>query len=137
MSGDPVVTCRVCGTRHGKRYMCDPLLQIVNIMMDAAEAKDMPVIEFLKSEPLPDRAGMLGDGAVLCRQIIVKAATVPISVEGKHVITQPCLIWTGEDADGKPLPQWAFPGSAYELRAVRDLTDQMAEMAIRRAEAGG
>ena len=134
---DQVITCRACGKRHGKRYMCDPLYEVLNVMMDAAEAKDMPVTEFLKGDLPPDRAGMLGEGTVMCRQIVVKAGVVPFSIGGQPVITQPCLVWTGEDADGKQLPMWTFPGSSVELRAIRDLTDRMTEMAIRRAEAGG
>ena len=137
MSSDPVITCRGCGRRHGKRYMCDPLLQVFTAMMDAAEAKDMPVTEFIKGKPPPGAAGLLGSDTVMCRQIMIKGAVVPFTVAGAPVITQPCLIFTGEDADGGTLPQWAFPGSASEIRALRDVMDRMTEMAIRRAEAGG
>jgi hypothetical protein len=134
---DPLITCRGCGHRHARRYMCDPLLQVFTAIMDAAEARDIPVTEFIRGEPPPHLAGMLGDDTVLCRQIIIKGAVVPFTLGDAPVITQPALIFTGQDADGKSLPQWVFPGSAHEVRALRDVMDRMTEMAIRRAEARG
>jgi hypothetical protein len=130
---DPVITCRACGKRHGSRYMCDPLQQVVSAMLDEAAKNDIPVTEFLKRQPLPDRAGMLGDGTVLLKQLKVAGAVVPFEVDGKPLATSPALVFTGLDADGNELPQWVYAGSAYELRTARDLVDRMTEMAIRRA----
>jgi hypothetical protein len=132
------ITCRACGKRHGDRYLCDPIAAIVKMMMDAAEAADMTVTELAKSTPLGNVAGMLGDDTVLCRQIVVKAGVVPFeSAAGQTTMTLPALIFTGHDADSKPLPQWVFAASPHEMRMVRDTVDRMTEMAIRRAEAGG
>jgi hypothetical protein len=130
------ITCRACGTRHGERYMCDPLAAIVKMMMSAAEELDVTVTELAATKPPKDMAGILGDDTVLCKQIIVKGGVVPFESTGEAVIL-PALIFTGRDADTKPLPHWVFAGSSHELRMVRDTVDRMTEMAIRRAEAGG
>lgn len=131
---NPVIRCRACGKRHGKRHLCDPLMGIVEAMMDAAEKNDTPITEFMEAKPIAGAAGMLGPGTVLCRQLLVYGAVVPFRIAGKPAVTNPALVFTGEDADGKKLPQWVFAGSTYELRALRDVVDRMTEMAIRRAE---
>lgn len=131
---NPVITCRACGKRHGKRHLCDALLAVVETMMDAAEKNDIPVTEFIKGEPINKNVrDLLGEDKVLTRRIVVAGGVMPISVSGKLISANPALIFTGEDADGRPLPQWVFAGSPYELRNVRDLVDRMTEMAIRRA----
>jgi hypothetical protein len=133
-----VITCRACGNRHGSRYLCDPLQEVVRAMMDEAEKHDMPVQEFAKNPPpaaephevhaLGGLTHKLGPDAMLVRQVLVKAGVLEIAG-----MNRPVLIFTGLDADNRPLPNWTFPGSPYELRAIRNLVDEMTEMAIRRA----
>ena len=131
----PTITCRACGKRHGRRWMCDPVQKLVRAMMDAAEASDMPVTEFAEKQKIrPDAASLLGEGTRLLRQLVIKAGVVPWENEGQAIIIHPCLVITGTDAEGSEIPHYVFPGTSFELRKVRDVMDRMTEMAIRRAE---
>jgi hypothetical protein len=106
-------------------------------MLDALTARGMefsaPTIEF--EDPVEGSASMLGEGTVLMRQLVVKAAVIPVAGTPR-----PALIFTGLDMEGRTLPSWIIPGDVEDIRKVRRLVRDVSEMAIRAARkqaAGG
>lgn len=99
-------------------------------MLDALLAQgqrfDMPTIEF--DEPVPGAAGMLGTDTVLVRQLVVKAALIPVAGTPR-----PALVFTGLDAEGRTLPSWFYPGDTRDIQRARQLVCAMADLAIRTA----
>jgi hypothetical protein len=136
LKNPPTITCRFCGQRHGERYLCDPIQEMVNVILTAAEEKDMTAQEFMSQEQHPVQTDLLGEGTIMARQIVIAGAVVPMSVHNRPMTPFPALVFTGQDANGEKLPQWVFVASPYELRKIRDLCDHMTEMAIRRAREG-
>jgi hypothetical protein len=122
----PSGACRFCDEEHPANFMCPPARRVLDALIERGTRFDMPTIEF--DEPVEGVAGMLGDGTVLIRQLVVKAGLLPVAGTPR-----PTLIFTGQDADGRVLPQWVYPGDIREIKRARRLVCEVADMAIRAA----
>lgn len=87
----------------------------------------------LPSLELEEPLLMTGDWAAdqLMGQFVVKAGLFP----GPGAIMHPAIVVTGQDVHGRVLPQWIYASADTDLRAAAALVDEMAELAIRRADA--
>lgn len=125
-SPSPVGACRFCDKEHPADFMCAPARKVLDALLERGTRFDMPTVEF--DEPVEGVAAMLGDDTVLVRQFVAKAALLPVAGTPR-----PTLIFTGQDAEGRVLPQWVYPGSVQEIRQARRLVCDVADMAIRAA----
>ncbi len=125
----PLHTCSYCGRMHSPTHLCPTARRVLDALREKGMQFDLEPLEFPEVVP----AGLTGQAAsvadVLCRQITVTAALVPI---GSSQTNLPALIISGRDMDG-PLPRWLYAGGPGELRRLAILVKDMAEMAIRRA----
>lgn len=122
---DVTTECRYCDQVHDARFLCDPAKRFLDAVAAQGQRFDMPTIEL--DEPYLG-ADVFGPGTVLLQQVVVMAATVPVAG-----VPRPVLIFTGTDAEGKPLPQWLYAGAASEIRRTVKLVSDMGELAIRTA----
>jgi hypothetical protein len=118
-----ITDCRYCDQPHDGRFLCDPARRFLEA--EQGQRFDMPTMEL--DEPFLE-ADAFGAGTVLLKQLVVLAATVPVAG-----VPRPMLIFTGTDAEGKPLPRWLYPGAASEIRRAIKLVSDMGELAIRTA----
>jgi hypothetical protein len=109
------------------RFLCDPAKAFLDALRARGESLTMPSIEL--SEPVPPLGFGQDAGDTLVRQLVVQASLV--SAAGT---THPGLIFTGRGLTAR-LPQWTYVGTDEELRAAARLVHDMAELAIRRADA--
>lgn len=121
--------CPYCGQRHDLRYLCDPAKALLDAMRQKAESYDVPTKEF--DDPIPAFGSGFGGVDVLMRQFMVYAATVPV---GK--VYWPCLIFTGQDSKGNPLPKWVLANTPERIEGVVEIVRKNAETAIRAAAEG-
>lgn len=121
-----MIHCRYCENNHGDLLLCPPAKRVLDALYAQGQQFNLPTIEF--PEPIT-HAGALGGNALLIRQLVVKAAVVDVAG-----VARPVLIFTGQDLDGHPLPEWVQPGEDDSLRRISKLVDGMTEMAIRRAK---
>lgn len=119
--------CRYCDQRHHPTYLCEPAKRVLDALHAQGQRFDMPTVEL--TAPI-NHADAFGEGTVLVAQLVVKAGLVPVAS-----VTRPVLIFTGRDSDGKILPQWLYCAAPADIRKVVKLVADMAEMAIRRAQA--
>lgn len=117
--------CRYCENEHGDLLLCAPAKRVLDALYAKGQRFDMPTVEFPEPITGPDA---LGDGTVLCAQMVVKAGIIPVAG-----YPRPALIFTGQDIAGNVLPQWVLPGEGPDLRRTARLVQDMTEMAIRRA----
>jgi hypothetical protein len=122
----PPVACRFCDKEHAPDFMCPPARRVLDALVERGTRFDMPTVEF--GEPVPGSAEMLGEGTVLVRHLVVKAALVPVAGTPR-----PALVFTGQDAEGRTLPSWIYPGDVQGIRRARQLVCDVADMAIRAA----
>jgi hypothetical protein len=120
-----IIHCRYCDSDHGDLLLCRPAKRVLDALYARGQRFDMPTVEF--PDPITGPAA-LGDGTVLCAQIVAKGGILPVAG-----IPRPVLILTGQDITGNVLPQWVVPGEGPDLRRIAALVHDMAEMAIRRA----
>jgi hypothetical protein len=126
----PLVRCRYCENEHGDLLLCQPAKRVLDALLERGQRFDMPTIEFPEAIGGP---GMLGPGTVLVRQLVAKAAILPVAD-----VPRPTLILTGQDLAGNVLPEWVYPAGAGDLNRAAKLVSDMVEMAVRRArQAGG
>ena len=120
------IDCPWCRGRHGIRFLCDPAAAILTASIERGEAATMPTIEFddAVDPTLDPRADQL------VSQLVVKGSLIG----GPGGITHPGLVFIGQDADRRRLPQWVYVGTDGELRSIAKLVHDMAELAIRRAD---
>lgn len=122
----PMIRCRYCESDHGDLLLCQPAKRVLDALVERGMSFDMPTLEF----PEPVEGGLgLGEDVVLVRQLVVKAATIPIAD-----IPRPALLFTGRDASLRTLPQWFYPGTPDEIRKAVKLVRDVGEMAVRGAE---
>jgi hypothetical protein len=124
-----LIQCRYCDSRHGDLLLCAPAKKVLDALYAQGQRFDMPTVEF--PEPVTG-PGALGGNTVLVRQMVVKAATMPVAG-----VSRPVLIFTGRDLAESVLPEWVYPGDATDLRRTSKLVHDMTEMAIRRAREEG
>lgn len=124
-----LINCYWCEGQHGDLLLCAPAKHILDELYKQGTRHKMPTVEF--SEPVHG-AAMFGEGSVLLAQLVVKAAIVPVAG-----VERPTLIFTGLDAEEKPLPSWIYPGSPEDIREAVKLVSDTADMAIRAAKRGG
>lgn len=120
------VDCPWCRESHGRRFLCDAAAAILGDSMQRGRSGTLPAIEM--DQPLPMTPDP--DADVIVAQLVVKAGMVP----GPGGVIHPVLVFTGLDADRRVLPQWVYLAGNEELRAAAPLVQEMAELAIRRAD---
>ena len=126
MSGRAVAAhCRYCEGSHGEQFLCDPARRVLDALLERGQRFDMPVIEF--PEPI-NHADAFGEDTVLVAGLTVKAG-----VTGVAGTPQPVLVFTGNDIDGRPLPNWLYVASPADIKRIVKLVGDMGVMAIRRA----
>jgi hypothetical protein len=121
------IDCPWCRTTHGRRFLCDPAAAILTTYVERGESGTMPTVELdapvdLAPDPNAD---------TLVSQLVVKGALIP----APGGVTHPALVFSGQDAERRRLPQWVYVGTDGQLRAASQLVHDMTEMAIRRADA--
>ena len=117
---EPIVDCPWCETRHGGRYLCDPVKLYLAAIAAKAGSYDLPNLEFDKPVEFPPE---LGD--VLMRQFVVNGGTADVGG-----VRRPLVVITGRDAQDKPLPRWTFIGTTQEIVRIRNTFDRMVSLAI-------
>jgi hypothetical protein len=128
VSGPPP-DCRYCEQPHDRDLLCDPARRVLDALYAQGQRFDMPTVEF--PDPV-SHADAFGSGTVLVAQVVVKAAVTEVAG-----VPRPVLVFTGQDSDGRLLPQWLYCGAASEVRKIVKLVADMGEMAIRRARQQG
>ena len=140
----PLIHCRYCENEHDDQFLCGPAKRVLDALLERGQRFDMPTVEFPEAITGADA---LGPGTVLIRQLVAKAAIVPIAevtvlirqLVAKAAIVpiaevpRPTLVLTGQDIAGNVLPQWVYPADATDLGRVVRLVGDMVEMAVRRA----
>ena len=114
--------CPWCERAHDDRYLCDTARLVLDGVRARADELRLPTTEL--SKPVWGTA----DGLVLLRQIIVRAAVIPIGG-----IDRPALIFTGQDQGGRQLDRWAYVGTKKQVHETVKLVSDMGQLAIRRA----
>lgn len=78
--------CRLCRTRHGDRYLCDPGRALIDAMYARGESYNMPTIELDEPIEAPHTLGDLHKpgGDRLMRQLVVNAALIPTGPGTTH-----------------------------------------------------
>lgn len=122
---DAITDCRYCEQRHAGEFLCDPARKVLDALVERGQRFDMPVVEFPEAI---NHADAFGADTVLVAGVVVKAAVTDVAG-----IPQPVLIFTGNDIDGKPLPNWLYVASPRDIKRVVGLVSEMGTMAIRRA----
>jgi hypothetical protein len=117
--------CRYCEQRHDPKLLCDPARRVLDALLARGQRFDMPVVEFPEAI---NHADAFGANTVLVAGLVVKAAVTEVAG-----IPQPVLIFTGNDVDGRTLPNWLYVASARDMKRVMGLVTEMGTMAIRRA----
>lgn len=129
------IHCIHCDAHHTPRYLCDPARAILDALAAQAASRSMPTLEFL-DQPLesnPFRFGA-GPGDALLLQLVIQAATVPIGETG---MLRPAVVFTGQDHNGRPLPQWLYAATPQQLDEATTLFRDMAALAVKAARRGG
>jgi hypothetical protein len=121
-----LTACRYCDSAHRRDFLCDPARRVLDALVARGQQFSGPTIEF--DEPIPGSAAMLGEGTVLMRQLVVKAAVIPVAGTPR-----PALIFTGLDMEGRVLPSWIYPGDVEDIKKARRLVRDVSEMAIKAA----
>lgn len=119
---EPVGDCRYCETAHAEEFLCAPAKRVLDALYAQGQRFDMPTIEF--PEPI-NHADAFGQDTVLLAQVVVKAATTPVAG-----VSRPVLIFTGQDIDGRTLPNWLYCASPPDIKRVVKLTSDMGTLAI-------
>lgn len=117
--------CRYCETRHDARWLCDPARKVLDALLERGQRFDMPAVEFPEAI---NHADAFGEDTVLVAGVVVKAGVAEVAGT-----PQPVLIFTGNDIDGRPLPNWLYCASPPDMKRVMKLVTDMGTMAIRRA----
>ncbi len=120
------VDCLWCRSSHGRRFLCDAAAAVLQASIERGESGTMPAVEF---DDLVDDAP---DPRVdqLVSQLVVKGAVV----DGPGGVAHPALVFTGQDAERRRLPQWVYVASDAQLRQAVTLVRDMTELAIRRTD---
>lgn len=121
-----MVDCDWCRTKHHKRFLCDPVVAMLDAMRARGDEATMPTLEF--DDTLPATVDPNSDQ--LLSQIVIQAAVI-----GLPGVNHPGIIITGMDADRRPLPKWMYAGTDQQLRSIVKLMREMADLAIRQADA--
>lgn len=122
---ETITDCRYCETRHEARRLCDPAKRVLDALLERGQRFDMPTVEFPEAI---NHADAFGPDTVLVAGVVVKAGIAEVAGT-----PQPVLIFTGNDVDGKTLPQWVYCASPPDMKRVMKLVTDMGTMAIRRA----
>lgn len=117
--------CRYCETAHAEALLCAPAKRVLDALYARGARFDMPTIEL--PEPIL-HADAFGQDTVLVAQVVVKAATTEVAG-----VPCPVLIFTGQDIDGRVLPNWLYCASPPDMKRVVKLVADMGTMAIARA----
>ena len=125
MTAPALAECRYCNQVHGPRVLCDPARKVLDALLERGQRFDMPTVEFPEAI---NHADAFGENSVIVAGMVVKAAVTEVAGT-----PQPVLIFTGQDMDGRPLPNWLYIASAPDMKRVMKLVTDMGTMAIRRA----
>jgi len=117
--------CRYCEQEHAREFLCDPARRVLDALAERGQRFDMPTVEFPEAI---NHADAFGEDTVLVAGVVVKAAVTEVAG-----VPQPVLIFTGNDIDGRPLPNWLYCASPPDMKRVMKLVTDMGTMAIRRA----
>lgn len=117
--------CRYCESSHDGNLLCDPAKRVLDALLARGQRFDMPTIEFPEAI---NHADAFGENTVLVAGLTVKAAVTEVAGT-----PQPVLIFTGNDIDGRPLPNWLYVASPPDIKRITRLVGDMGVMAIRRA----
>lgn len=118
------INCPWCRSSHGRRFLCDPVKARLDAEIARADADTFAPMEFDEATQ-----AVLG-GQQLVRQIVVQGAVIEAG-GGTHY---PALVFGGRGLT-EPLPNMLYVGSDEQLRGIAKLVHELAEMAIRRADA--
>jgi hypothetical protein len=122
---DTITDCRYCEKQHARDFLCGPARRVLDALLERGQRFDMPTVEFPEAISYADA---FGPDAVLVAGVVVKAGIAEVAG-----MPQPVLIFTGNDVDGKTLPQWVYCASPPDMKRVMKLVTDMGTMAIRRA----
>lgn len=116
--------CPWCEGEHAEDYLCPPAKAVLDLQIELARTHDVAQREY------PTPVGLKGSrpGDAILRQFLVQAGVVPVAG-----VPRALLVFTGEDANGSPLPRWVFMGGDQEIRGVVKLVEDNANLAISRA----
>lgn len=117
------ISCEFCLAQHTRRFVCHPVLAMLDEMRRRGAGLNMPTMEL--EEPIFPGVGP--DDSVLAG-ITVMAATIPTGAG----VTYPALVLSGNRLAG-PLPRWIYPSTPDTLRATARLVHDMTELAIKTA----
>jgi hypothetical protein len=120
-----ITICRYCEQTHDRDLLCDPARRVLDALLERGQRFNMPTVEFPEAI---NHADVFGDDTVLVAGVVVKAAVTEVAGT-----PQPVLIFTGNDIDGRPLPNWLYVASPPDMKRVMKLVTDMGTMAIRRA----
>lgn len=123
--GEHQQTCVWCRGRHGRRFLCDSAMAVLDRALERGREGTMPTL--VLDEPIP----LVPDPAAdtLVGQLVVQAGVIP----GPGVY-HPAVVLTGRDAEGHQLPKWIYVADDDNLRRAAPLVHEMTELAIRRAD---
>lgn len=107
------------------RFLCDPAKAVLDAMVARGESFTMPTVEF--DEPIYGTLGAPGDQRLV--QFVVQGAILDFGG-----VQHPALVFTGRTPAG-PLPNWVYAASDDQLRGMAQVVHDMAELAIRTADA--
>ncbi len=121
--------CRWCELTHDANLLCPPARKILDALAAKGAEGNMPDLD-CPDEPIAGRLFGIGDdpGDTLIRQLVVQAAVTPVAD-----VPRATLIYTGQDAEGKPLPRWVHVGTDADIANAARLVASRAELAIRTA----
>lgn len=119
------VPCRYCETGHDEKLLCDPARRVLEALAARGQRFDMPTVEFPEAI---NHADAFGENTVLVAGLTVKAGVVQVAGT-----PHPVLVFTGNDIDGAPLPNWLYVASPPDIKRIVKLVSDMGVMAIRRA----
>ncbi len=117
--------CRYCNHSHDEQFLCTPAKRVLDALLARGQRFDLPTIEFPEAVHDPN---MFGEDTVLVAGLTVKAGVVEVAGT-----PQPVLVLTGNDLNGKPLPNWIYAASVPDMKRMMKLVNDMGVMAIRRA----
>jgi hypothetical protein len=116
----PLADCGWCETRHGVRWLCDPVKTYLDAVREHAGGYDLPDMAITEPVQIPPE---LGD--VLMRQFLCYGATAEVGG-----VYRPVIVVTGRDSTDKPLPRYTFIGSVQQLQRIRDTFNRMVSLSI-------
>ncbi len=123
------IDCRWCELTHDANLLCPPARKILGALAAKGAEGNMPDLDF-PDDPIDAKLFGLGDdpGDTLIGQLVVQAAVTPVAD-----VPRATLIYTGQDADGRPLPKWVHIGTDEDIANAARLVASRADLAIRTA----